>query len=126
MSQVKITLPTLPRGAVAAHGLRLEMDGAEIKEITDLSLTFPLDGLAQLHVSCYLESPFSIEGEAGVHIHTHLNEGDTLIESTNLNTNGRTFQVVRKGDQVQHMGHPYVSVGQGSCGKCGHSRKEHL
>lgn len=136
MSQVKITMPSQPRGAVSAHGLRLEMDGAEIKDITDLTLTFPLDGIAQVHVSCFLEHPIAFDGEATIHLHTHLEEGDQLIETTDHTTNGKSWRVVRKGQQfsrgdqeinsLRRPDHSYHSVGAGACGTCGLSRKEHL
>lgn len=65
MSRIKITCPphTGKHGAMSAHGTRIELNGTEITEVTDIALRFPVDGIAECRITTYVEAPFEFDGD---------------------------------------------------------------
>ena len=102
MSHVKITHPGYPHG-----GTKLELDGAEVKEVTGIQLNFPVDGAAECHVGLFVEARPSIDGEGifefeapmDAHLHFHVPEGMTLIDVTTSGDKGTKLVVIRRSEE---------------------------
>jgi hypothetical protein len=91
MSQVKITHPGYPHG-----GTKTELDGREVRDVTDIRLHFPLDGLPELHLGILVNTPFECEAPIDAHLHLHVPEGCTVLDMTTHVDNGTRLLVIRR------------------------------
>lgn len=89
--KVKILGPNGPN----AHGTRIFLEDHELQEVCDIAVSFPVDGLAKVDVTCNLDKNFQWEGPAEVHVHLHLPEGTRLVDTTHLGMEGQQFLVVK-------------------------------
>lgn len=78
MADVRVDMPERARGQ--SWGPRLVVDGAEIKELRDFSLLFPVDGVATLKLEAFVEREFRIAVEARVDLTLYVQPGWWLIE----------------------------------------------
>lgn len=67
-------------GQFLGHGTRLVVDGKPMRDVKDITLHFPCDGVVECHVNQIVTGPFDFEGDIDLHLHVHLPEGCKLVE----------------------------------------------
>lgn len=78
------------------HGMKTEIDGVEMKDVTDINLRFPIDHIAVLDLSLLVSAPFVFEGPAEVHVHLHIPADHALVEIEGRpGFEGKRMQVTR-------------------------------
>lgn len=100
VSEPAVHVRLTPYGANSPHhywGTKTELDGVEIQEVSDIQMSFEPDALAKLHLTVNVRRPFEISVPAIVHIHYHVPEGCSLIETTTHGTDGREWLVIKTG-----------------------------
>lgn len=115
MADVKIDMPErTERGQrTTRFGPRLLVDGAEIKEVRDFSVSFPIDGVATLRLEAFVEHEFSINLEARIEPHLHVRPGWHLVEDR-LVDGRRLFRAAREpAGRTSWDGDPQAADGSG-------------
>lgn len=75
----------------------IEVDGKPLLDTTDITLRFPVDGAATAEVHLLLTDEFTFEGQMDLHLHLHLQEGDTMAEVTAPGDTNRKHIVLKRG-----------------------------
>lgn len=76
--------------------MAIEVAGQALPDVTDIRLHFPVDARPTCDVRLLLTEEFTFEEQVDLHLHLHLQEGDTMTEMTAPGDTQRKFVVTRR------------------------------
>lgn len=93
MPKIKIETPAAGEGY--AHGTRVWLDGAEVKDVADIKLKFPVDGLVTCELELIATEKFEFEAQADVRPIIVAFPGYRIEQTTNEQTGAKVFHAHR-------------------------------
>lgn len=80
-------------------GVKTEIDGVEVREVTGINLVAMPDDAARLTIGMFVQEPFEVEIDASVTINIAAVEGCEVIDATDYSVNKRML-IVRKQEDT--------------------------